>query len=49
LTREIFLKNGGNISANSFDESKSLILTDIIFSLFNIAFYCKGFKEGSSA
>jgi hypothetical protein len=45
----MFLKNGGIISAKSFDESRSLILTEMIFSLLRTAFYYNGFSEGSSA
>src|SRR5438105_2719940 len=48
LTKDIFLKKGGKISVNRVEESRSLILTEIIFSLLMIGFYSIGFREGSS-
>jgi hypothetical protein len=47
-TNEIFLKNGGFISANNVEVSRSLILTDITFSLDKVDLYCIGFNDGSS-
>jgi len=48
LTRDIFLKKGGYISAKSFDVSRSLNLTEITLVLLIVDLCSIGFKEGSS-